>query len=84
MKRCENCGVFDDVIFNKGVDVEITRRAENKFKRDSHVTVWCCSSACALQSQARARYGEASYKWPISLAKFAGVLKSAVTRAKKA
>lgn len=82
-KKCENCGLPEGALINPGVDIEIKHHAENRFKRESNITVWCCTEECAVQTKARAKYGESSHKWPISLAKFAGIEKSAATRLAK-
>jgi len=82
MIKCENCDIPKGTYENPGVEVEITRRAVNAFKRESHVTVWCCTEKCAVQTRARAKYGEVSRNWPVSLAKFAAMEKASDTRKK--
>lgn len=68
--RCENCGLPDGCLTEKGSQIQIVRRAENSYKRDSKATVWVCSRECGVQALAISKYGVASYKWPVTLAQF--------------
>lgn len=68
---CENCGLPSDVIAPKGYVFDLETRPDNKYQhRSTKHKVWCCSEECTVQSLARNKYGEASHKWPVTLAEF--------------
>lgn len=67
---CENCGLPEYAVNGEGRRLQVTRRAENNFRRDRKVTVWCCSDDCATQTLAVAKYGNRTSTWPITLAQF--------------
>jgi hypothetical protein len=64
---CETCGLPEGALTTEGRSLTITRRAENGFKRDTKVTVWCCSEDCAIMAEGVSRYGPSASKWPITL-----------------
>lgn len=66
---CQNCGIPDDGS-GRGRKITITVKAENGFQRSRKSEVWVCCSECAHQALAISKYGGASHKWPIPLAKF--------------
>jgi len=68
--NCYNCAMPPGTLASQGRDVKIVVRAENNFKRDHKVTVWCCSDECAIQTAYQARYGRATHRAPISLNQF--------------
>lgn len=70
MVSCHNCATPPGSCIGKGRHIEVTAKPEYGDKRTRKATVWCCSDECAVQSLAIAKYGAASHKWPISLAKF--------------
>lgn len=72
---CENCGLPDGAHADKGHRLQITRRAENNFRRDSKTMVWVCSRECGVQALAISQYGIASHKWPVTLAQYRGTVK---------
>jgi hypothetical protein len=67
---CHNCGMPSDCINGQGRRLRITFRATRRFERNRTRAVWCCSDGCAVQVLAVARYGPASYKWPIASSQF--------------
>jgi hypothetical protein len=67
---CENCGLPDGARPIPGFQVQVTRKAENRFKRDSKATVWVCSRECGVQILGVSTYGKATSRWPISLEEF--------------
>lgn len=71
MIKCENCDIPKGASLNPGVDQTLAFKSENNFKRERKLTIWNCNETCALQSRARAKYGESSHKWPVTLAQFA-------------
>lgn len=68
--NCENCGLPEGALPDPGLQIKITRHAENGFHRDKTVSVWCCSRECAIEALAVSKFGPASHKWPITLAQF--------------
>jgi hypothetical protein len=66
---CENCGLPPGATNSPGQTIQITRPAENSFKRNTKSTVWCCSEECAVQAYAMSQYGKASHKWELPLSK---------------
>jgi hypothetical protein len=70
-RTCHVCGVPLWACFGPGFITKVKAKAENRFRRDRQVSVWCCSKRCAMQANALAELGPASHKWPISLAEFA-------------
>lgn len=73
--NCENCGVPQGALLSEGQTIQITRRAENRFKLDRKTTVWACTDECAIQALAISKYGPATHKWPITLSQFRAVTK---------
>ena len=68
---CENCGLPSDAVASDGYAFSLETRPDNKFQhRSTKHRVWCCSKECGIQSLARNKYGEASHKWPVTLAEF--------------
>lgn len=68
---CENCGLPSDAIASDGYAFSLETRPDNKFQhRSTKHKVWCCSRECGVQSLARNKYGEASHRWPVTLAEF--------------
>jgi hypothetical protein len=67
---CHNCGLPSDCCSTEGYRLQITRKAENEYRRDSRRTVWCHNKECAIQALAVARYGPSTHRWPITLAQF--------------
>jgi hypothetical protein len=76
--KCANCGVPEGALTDKGQSIQITRRAENAFQRDRKVAVWVCTRECGLQQLAISRYGDATHKWPVTLAQFRAANKGKV------
>lgn len=70
MSTCHNCGLPEGTSSNPGREIEITVKPENSFQRPRKVKVWCHSAECALQALAIAKYGAATFRWPITLAQF--------------
>ena len=70
METCHNCGLPSDCFMSEGYKIQITRKAENAYGRDSKRTVWCHSKECALQALAIAKYGASTHRWPVTLAQF--------------
>jgi hypothetical protein len=64
---CENCGLPTGALVGPGTTLKITRKAENKFKRDSQANVWCCSEECAVQQFGISKYGPATHRWGLTL-----------------
>jgi len=70
-RLCHMCGIPNWAISTPGVQFMLHRKSDGRFKRrDSRVTVWCCSESCAWQSLAVAEMGPGSHKWPTSLGEF--------------
>jgi hypothetical protein len=69
-ETCHNCGLPSDCCPSKGYKIQITRKADNEYCRESKRTVWCHSKECALQALAVAKYGPTTHRWPITLAQF--------------
>lgn len=68
---CENCALPSESIASVGFDFSLETRPDNKFQhRSTKHKIWCCSGECVIQSLARNKYGEASHKWPVTLAEF--------------
>jgi hypothetical protein len=68
---CENCGLPSDSVASDGYVFSLETRPDNKFQhRSTKHRVWGCSGECVIQSLARNKYGEASHKWPVTLAEF--------------
>lgn len=74
---CENCGIAEGALLDAGHRIQITRRAENNFKRESKATVWVCTEECGVQALGVSKYGKASHKWPVTLAQFRATVKRA-------
>lgn len=68
--NCNTCGLPKGSDVNPGLTITITIKPENGFQRSRKSEVWACCSECAHQSLAISKYGAASHKWPIPLAKF--------------
>jgi hypothetical protein len=74
--RCETCGLPDGANSTHGYFVQIVRKAENAFKRDSKATVWVCSRECGVQALAVSAYGALTSRWPVSLDQFRATVSS--------
>jgi hypothetical protein len=70
MNTCHTCGLPSDCCGSDSYTLILEHKAENKYHRNSHRTVWCHSNECAIQALAIAKYGLPTYRWPISLAQF--------------
>ncbi len=70
MESCHNCGLPMDCVTSEGYRLKLPFKAENRFKRDSTKSVWCCSDECSIQALAIAKYGPSTHKWPLTLAQF--------------
>jgi len=70
LRICHSCGLRSSACTGAGFATKIRSRAENKFRRDRKITVWCCSRGCAIQANAIADMGPASHKWPVTLAQY--------------
>lgn len=73
---CHNCGLPSWAISSPGETVQLRVKAESHFRRDRHISAWCCSPGCAVQARAIAEMGSATHKWPISLDQFAALEKA--------
>lgn len=82
MNTCEMCGLPEWAVTGEGLPVKITVKAENRFKRDSTKTVWCCSEECAIQTLGIAKHGINTYKWPVTLAQFRAMERANVTKSR--
>jgi hypothetical protein len=78
---CENCGLPDGARSTPGFQVQITRKAENRFKRDSKATVWVCCRECGVQIIGISTYGKMTSRWPMSLDQFRATIRSAFSKA---
>lgn len=69
MSSCSTCGIPDDGS-GRGRKIIITVKPENGFQRTRKTEVWVCCNECGVQALGISKYGAASHKWPIPLAKF--------------
>jgi hypothetical protein len=74
---CENCGLPDGCRSTAGCHVQITRKAENRFKRDTKATVWVCSRECGVQIVGVSTYGKQTSRWPMSLDQLRATVRAA-------
>lgn len=72
---CHNCGTPQGTHSNPGRTITVVARAENGFQRNRKSTVWVCGDECAVQAMAISKYGPASFRWPVKLAKFRSMAK---------
>lgn len=70
VRTCHVCGVPSWTCSGEGWVTKIKSKAENRFRRDRTLTVWCCSRACAVQANAMAEMGPATHKWSTTLAEY--------------
>ena len=70
-ETCDNCGLPSGSIVSAGHSFSLETRPTSAYQhRSTKHRVWSCSRECGIQSLARNKYGEASYKWPVTLAEF--------------
>lgn len=72
MSACHNCGLPDGAKSAPGRIITITVKPENSFQRQRKIAVWTCCDECAHQAMAEAKYGPATFRWPVTLAQFRG------------